>query len=230
MVPLPTRAGSGGTSAPAWFGLVGALVGGAGAVAYLAAAPLMGATVAAALGVVAMIALTGALHHDGLADCADGIGVRGDRDRRLAVMREPTIGTYGALALISWALLLTTSLAALPGPEAAWALVCAASAGRLAALLHARWTAPARSDGLGAAFAPSWPAVVATGATACAVAGAAFQARAAAGILAAVLAAALVSAWSRRMLGGRTGDTLGAAVVLAELGVVLALLATTQAS
>ena len=192
--------------------------------------PATGGTVAAALAVVTMAVLTGGLHHDGLADCADGIGVRGGRDRRLAVMREPAIGTYGALALTSWLILMVTSLAELSSREAAWALVCSASAGRLAALLHGRWAPPARREGLGAAFAPSWAAVAFTAATAIAPAVLAFGARAVAAILAAALAAALVSRWSGSVLGGRTGDTLGATVLLTELGVVLALLATAQAA
>ena len=230
IVPLRTREGRGAATAPAWFGAVGALIGAVAAAVYAAAEPLLGNTVAAALGVATTVVVTGGLHHDGLADCADGIGVRGGRERRLAVMREPAIGTYGALALILWALLLTASLAALAPREAAWALVCSAGAGRFAALLHARWTPPARRDGLGAAFAPSWPAVSISAATAIAVTVAAFEARAVAAMLAAVLTAALVSAWALRVLGGRTGDTLGASVVLAEVVVVLVLLGSAQSA
>lgn len=190
---------------------------------------MLGTTVAATLGVAAMVAMTGGLHHDGLADCADGIGVRGDRERRLAVMREPAIGTYGALALILSLLLLIASLATMAPREAAWAMVCAASAGRLAALLHARWAPPARREGLGASFAPSWPAVLISGATATALAVLAFEARAVLAVLGAGLAAAVLSGWARRRLGGRTGDTLGASVVLAEVVVVLGLLGSAQA-
>ena len=227
---MGTRGGRGASAAPAWFGAVGALVGAFGAGVHLAAEPVLGRGLAAALAVAAIGGLTGGLHHDGLADCADAIGVRGGRDRRLAVMREPTIGTYGALALILSILLPAASLAALSPRDAAWALVCAASAVRFAALLHARSTTPARRDGLGAAFAPSWPAVLISGATATAIAVAAFGVRAAAVVIPAVLTAALVSAWARRLLGGRSGDTLGAAVVLTDLAVLVVLVGTAQGS
>ena len=229
-MPVRTRDGSGAAAAPAWFGVVGVLIGAVAAAVHTATQPVFGAAVAGALAVTTMVALTGGLHQDGLADCADALGVRGSRERRLDVMREPTIGTYGALALILWGALLIASLVELAPRQAAWALVTAASAGRLAALLHARWTAPARRDGLGAAFTPSWPAVLITGATATAVAALAVEERAAAAILAAVLASAVVSLWARRTLGGRTGDTLGAAVVLAEVAVVLVLVATAQSA
>jgi adenosylcobinamide-GDP ribazoletransferase len=228
IVPLETREGRGAAAAPAWFGLVGLLIGAIAAGTYAAADPWLGSGVAAALAATALVVVTGGLHHDGLADCADAIGVRGGRGRRLEVMREPAIGTYGALALVLWGLTLTASLAALTPAEAAWALMAAASAGRFAALLHAIAAPPARADGLGAAFVPSGPAVLVTGATAAVVAVLAGGQRAVAVILVAALAATLVSAWARRSLGGRTGDTLGAAVVLTEVAVVLALLGSGQ--
>ena len=224
IVPLRTREGRGAAAAPAWFGLVGLLIGAIAAATYAAADPWLGSGVAAALAAAALVVVTGGLHHDGLADCADAIGVRGGRERRLEVMRQPAIGTYGALALLLWGLLITAALAALTPGEAAWALMAAASAGRFAALLHALSAPPARADGLGAAFAPSGPAVLITGATAAVVAVLAGGQRAVAVILVAGLTATLVSVWARRGLGGRTGDTLGATVVLTEVAVVLVLL------
>lgn len=226
VVPLPTREGRGGQDAPAWFGAVGALIGGLGAVVYAAAHPVFGASVAATLAVVGMVVATGGLHQDGLADCADGMGVRGGIERRLTVMREPTIGAYGALALLLWGLLLTASVASLTPRDAAWALVCSASVGRFAALLHARWAPPARRDGLGAAFVPSFPALFVAGATATAFAAMASLEWAPAIMITAGLSAAVISTWARRRLGGRTGDTLGATVVVAELLVVLVLSAS----
>jgi adenosylcobinamide-GDP ribazoletransferase len=227
ILPAKPRAATDGLHAAApWFPVVGALVGGlAGAMRY-GAEPLFGATIASLLGLAVLVAVTGALHQDGLADCADGLGIRGDRDRRLAVMRDPATGVFGTLALIVWALLLTSALAQLDDEDALRALVVAAIAGRTAALLHAATAAPARRDGLGAAFAPSAPALAF--ASAVAVAAAILLTGVAAGLasVAAATAVALgVSAWARASLGGRTGDTLGATVAVCETTIVLTLLA-----
>lgn len=217
-MPSPS-AGSG------WFPVVGALVGAfAGGVGYLAE-PALGPSVAAVLAVAALVAVTGGLHQDGLADCADGLGVR-DRQRRLAVMRDSAIGAFGALALLFWLLLLVSALAGL-GREEAWrALVVAAATGRWSALLHAALAPPARADGLGAGFAVSRGslalATVSAGAVAVGLAGPGHGAV----VLAAASAVALaVTGLARAGLGGRTGDTLGATVAMAEVTVVVTLLA-----
>jgi adenosylcobinamide-GDP ribazoletransferase len=177
------------------------------------------------IAVVVLVAATGAMHQDGLADCADGLGVRWDRERRLEVMRDSSIGAFGALALILWLMLLVVALAGLARRDAALALVVAVASGRWAAVVHAAATPPARRDGLGAGFAVG-PAGLAL-ATAVAVAvdlGVAGPARGLAAVAVAGAVGLLVSVWSRRALGGRTGDTLGVSVVLAEVAVVVFLL------
>jgi adenosylcobinamide-GDP ribazoletransferase len=210
-----------GAAAP-WFPLVGALVGGAaGGLGYLAE-PALGPLVAALIAVGALVGLTGALHQDGLADCADALG-KPDRARRLAIMRDSAIGTFGALALILSLGLLAAGLAGLARDDAWRAFAVAAATARWAALLHATAADPARPDGLGAGFAVS-PAALAIGtATAIAVA---FTLHGLVALLAAAAVAALVTAWARSRLGGRTGDTLGATVALAEVAAVLALRVT----
>ncbi|MCW3016193.1 MAG: cobS [Solirubrobacterales bacterium] len=226
VVPLRVRDGHDGAgTAPAWYALVGAAIGAAAGGVFAAAKPGLGSSVAAILAVAALVVVTGGLHQDGLADCADGLGVRGDRDRRLAVMRDPATGSFGALALVLWALLLTMSLAQLETGEAIAALITAAAVGRWSALLHAQWAPPARTDGLGSAFSPSTVAVIVAGLTAVGVAAIADIASAGAVVFAGLLVAAAASWWSRRAVGGRTGDTLGATAVLTELVVVLVLLA-----
>ena len=55
---------------------------------------------ATALALVAAMVLTGALHEDGLADAADAIGAHVPRERRLEILRDSRVGTYGALALV----------------------------------------------------------------------------------------------------------------------------------
>jgi adenosylcobinamide-GDP ribazoletransferase len=224
---IPVRARpqpSGLGSAAAWFPAVGALVGlAAGAVRLGADAPL-GSGVAAVLAALVLVAVTGALHQDGLADCADALGVRGGRERRLAVMRESALGTFGLLALVLWALLLVAALAALPRHQAIRTLVLAGALGRWGAVLHAAALPPARRDGLGAAFAPR-PASVVTATAVAIVAALLLQRLAGLAALGGCLAITLVvSAWARRGLGGRTGDTLGATVALTEVLVCVVLL------
>lgn len=216
-----------GAAAP-WFPAVGAVLGAAaGGVGYLAR-PELGASVAGVLAVAVIVVLTGALHQDGLADCADGLGARGSgAERRLVVMRDSAIGAFGALAVGLWLLLIVSVLAGLGREDAFAALVVAGAVGRWAALLHAVGVPPARRDGLGAAFAVSpvatAVATVIAGVVALGLAG--LDGLAALGV--GVLVAALLSVWSRRALGGRTGDTLGAVVALAEAGVIVALLGLT---
>jgi adenosylcobinamide-GDP ribazoletransferase len=223
---VPVRAGAEPRWSPAWFPAVGALIGAiAGGVRYGLDSPL-GPLPASVLAAATLVALTGALHQDGLADCADGLGVRGDRARRLAVMREPQVGTFGVLALALWLALLVSALNGLEREDALRALVAACALGRWAALLHATLAPAARADGLGAAFRVGGaPFAVASVLAAAAAFGVEGPARGAAVAGAALLTALAVSAWARRAIGGRTGDTLGATVALAEVVVCLVVLA-----
>jgi adenosylcobinamide-GDP ribazoletransferase len=222
IVPLRRHApGDLGLAAP-WFPAVGALVGALAGALLLVAEPLVGAQVAATLAVAALVIVTGALHADGLADCADGLGARGGRERRLDVMRDPAVGVFGTLALLGWVLLVIGSLAQLDRTDALLTLVSAAAVGRWGALLHAVAAPPARRDGLGVGFAVRPVALVpATVATIAVALLANPPARGLAALLAGVVAAVLVSLWARRTLGGRTGDTLGATIALGEVAVCL---------
>jgi adenosylcobinamide-GDP ribazoletransferase len=225
VIPIRARTeprGLGG--AAAWFPAVGALVGlGAGAVR-VAAEPTLGAGVAAVLAVAVLVAITGALHQDGLADCADALGARGGRERRLAVMRDSSTGAFGTLALALWALLYVAALAALPRHDAIRTLAVAAALGRWAAVVHSAASAAARPEGLGAAFAPGRMGLAAATTSAAGLAIALGPASGAAALAAAALIAAATTAWARDALGGHTGDTLGATVALAEVTAALVLL------
>jgi len=215
--------------AAGWFPLVGAGVGALAGGVLVGAEPLLGAAPAAVLALAALVLVTGALHQDGLADCADGLGVRGDRERRLAVMRDSQIGTFGMLALLGWGLLLLTTLAPLAPADALLALIAAGALGRAAALVHAVATPPARRDGLGAGFAVRRAPLAAGTLTAAAAALVAVgPLRGLLAIAAAALVALASVGWARRALGGRTGDTLGATIALTELAVVVALAASWQ--
>lgn len=228
IVPLrPAAPGRDGLNgAVVWFPLVGALIGAVAGAVRLLAQPLLGPSVASALALAALVGSTGALHQDGLADTADGLGARGDRERRLAVMRDAAVGAFGVLALVGWALLFFAALDSLSDVRALLALIAAAALARWAALLHSAAAPPARPDGLGAGFHPSPVQLAVASGLALAVAALACGPLAGmAAIGAALLAAALSTAWARQALGGRTGDTLGATVALAEVAVCVALVA-----
>ncbi|HEX4364833.1 MAG TPA: adenosylcobinamide-GDP ribazoletransferase [Solirubrobacteraceae bacterium] len=214
---LPVAANQG---AALWFPLVGGLVGVVAAGAYALAEALLGGFYGAAFALTVAAVVTGALHHDGLADMADGLGVRGDRDRRLMVMRDSGIGAFGALALIAYALLCTAALTQLSASHAAGAIICGSVLGRWAAVAQLAFVTPAREDGLGMTFSAT-PQAFAVGSVVALV-----IALSSAGVLAglsaaagAAIAAAAMAIAAGRLTGGRTGDTLGAAVLVTELTV-----------
>lgn len=199
--------------------LAGAAVGAIGA-AVLAAGRAAGLPplMAAGWAFAALLMASGALHEDGLADTVDGFGGGRGRARKLEIMRDSRIGSYGALALLVSSVLRIAAIALLP----AQALIAAGALGRAAMLLPLGLLAPARADGLGASLLRAPGGRLAAGAAI----GAAIALAALATPLA-VLAAALVGAtmaWlARRHIGGYTGDVLGATCVVAEC-VVLSLL------
>ena len=83
------------------FPVVGYVVGGTIAAFYLLISQMILSSVAAAIfGVIAGLLCTGAIHEDGLADCADGFGGGQNQEKKLTIMRDSAIGVYGTLALI----------------------------------------------------------------------------------------------------------------------------------
>lgn len=204
-----------------FFPLVGLLIGGilAGLQALLSGSdPLL----QAALLTLAWVALTGGLHLDGLADCADAwVGGHGDRDKTLAIMKDPASGPMGVAAVVLALLVKFAALAALVKGHAALALLVAPALGRTALPALLRTSAYARPGGLGEAMARALPrksamALVALTLLLVLAAGAWKGASAAAVIFVLVRRAAV----SR--LGGVTGDVLGAAVELTEAAVLVA--------
>jgi len=185
--------------------------------------------------VVCTLALgTRAMHLDGLADTVDGLGASWDRARALEVMRRGDVGPMGAVALVVVLGLQAAALSALPtgayGAVGVLLLVCA-SRGVLA-LACRRGVPAARPDGLGRVVAGSvGPLGLVVAVLALLVlgsaAGVAVQEPWWQGLLAALLAAAVVLALvshAVRRLGGISGDVLGAVVeaAFATLLVVLA--------
>jgi adenosylcobinamide-GDP ribazoletransferase len=225
IVPLPGRAGVRAAPSALWFPLVGAGVGALSGGAMYGVTSVYGPGVGAVIAVAVLVITTGGLHLDGLADCADALGVHGDGERRRAAMRDSRVGVFGAAAIGLWLLVMSQALETLQR-EHALVLVGAIALARCGALLHACLVAPARTDGLGASFAATVPVCVCAAAMALAIVVAVAGPVAAAASF--VVVAAVTVAFgvlAARTFGGRSGDTLGAVIALAEAAACTTLLA-----
>ncbi|MDY7104508.1 MAG: adenosylcobinamide-GDP ribazoletransferase [Actinomycetota bacterium] len=213
-----TAVGSARAPTPAalgWFGVVGAVLGGALGLGWLGAAELWPPAVAAVLVVVANLALTGMLHLDGLADAADGLLPPVERARRLAIMATPETGAFGVTAVAACLLLQVVALTAIdPAPVLVAALFAASRAGMAVVVATLPY---ARGDGLASAMRGGRP-IAAFASLAAALAGATLWEPLAGPVSVAcgLLAGAGVVALAMRRLGGFTGDVVGAAGVIAE--------------
>ena len=173
---------------------------------------------AAGLTVAMTVLITGGLHEDGLADLADGFGGGRDRARKLEIMRDSRIGSYGTLALIIVLGLRVQALAIVIGQGSAfWGLIAIEAASRAGLPLVLRALPAARADGLGHGAAQvSWGRVVlALGlglGSLCLIGG-----MAAIWIAVAIsLIVAAISVLALRQIGGQTGDVLGAMQALSS--------------
>ena len=223
-----------GLNAAAWaFPLAGLAVGVGAALVFWGATALgLPLGLAALLGLCAQIALCGALHEDGLADLADGLWGGHTRERRLEIMRDSRIGSYGVLALIlslalRWQALVY--LGTLDFTLALQALVAMAMLSRVAPVALLALLPAARADGLGHS-AQSVPVRSLAVATLVAIAPLLLLQSIPVVTLALVLAAQsavvlALAAIARRKLGGQTGDVLGAGQQLAEIAGYVALAA-----
>jgi adenosylcobinamide-GDP ribazoletransferase len=206
----------------AWFPAVGLLLGGiAGGALWLvslAASPLVGAV--AALAVLAF--LTGALHLDGLADAADGLLGGATPERRLEIMRDSRLGSFGAVAVVLVLLGDWAALAGMPPLRALIALLAGAAMARLAVVCVLVGLPYVRPQGLGVAAQGARPLGDLAVAGLTAALPIAFDWRH--GILAAALVALAtlgVAALARARVGGATGDVYGAVVEVGQLAALI---------
>jgi adenosylcobinamide-GDP ribazoletransferase len=211
------------------FPLAGLVIGLAGGLAYWIAVKLgLSGLLAALLAVAATAALTGALHEDGWADFADGLGCRGDRVRKLAAMKDSHIGSFGVLALIFATGIKVAALVAIGAPDrVAAALVVAHVLSRAVLPLAMRSLPLATAQGLAVmAGRPSAQGVyVSLGLGLLISFFAIFLPGAIVALIVAIVAAALVGAIAKQHFGGYTGDVLGAIEQVAEIAVLINLVA-----
>lgn len=200
-----------------WFPAVGLLIGGivAGAAWIgLHLDPWTGAFAALAV----WVAVTGALHLDGLGDVADGAGAaHGGPDRLRVVMADPHIGSFGVVAVAMQLLAKLVGLHALLDHAPLWWLVPIPAVARIGPLIWAKWLPPLH-EGLGTRFGSAVrPLDIAVWLVAL-LAAAWF----APGMTAAVLLVPLWGYWLRHRLGGISGDGHGAGIELVETGLLFA--------
>lgn len=227
-VPTPWLA----TFEPGWitrsaryFPLVGQGVGAASALVLVLAERVWSPPVAAVLAIAVGVLITGAFHEDGLADTADGLGGGQTAERRLEIMKDSRIGTYGACALVLTLALKAAVLAMTPVATAAVMLLSAHGLGRAAAVVVMRATPYAPSGEAGkwkpvpdgvqtsevliALVIASWPLALLP-----------LDAALAGLALGSALTVAL-ALLARRLIGGHTGDVLGAVEQVFEVGFLL---------
>ena len=213
------------TRSARYFALVGQMVGGFAAAVLLLASDVWSGAVPVILALAAGILITGAFHEDGLADTVDGLGGGRDAAHRLAIMKDSRIGTYGALALIVAIGLKAAALGAFTAATAALLLLASHGGGRAAAVAVMRALTYA-GDPRTSKIKPV-PAGVTGGEVSLALLLGAWPffllpaPLALAGLAGGAVLAVLLALAARRLVGGYTGDILGAAEQVFEVGFLL---------
>ena len=177
--------------------------------------------VAAVLAAGCWVVFTGGLHLDGLADCCDGMMAAATPERRLAIMKDSRLGTFGGAGLALHLMLKVALLSSMSSISLALTVPMAACLGRWMVLLVVRQPL-ARSAGLGEAFVKgmNWKTLAAASilpfgfVTFAGLHGLA-------GLVATCLIGLLIIFLARRRLGGMTGDVFGLLIEISEIVVLL---------
>ena len=215
-----------------YFPVVGALVGLASGAVFVLTSMVWTGILPALLATTAGILITGAFHEDGLADTADGLGGGQTPARRLEIMKDSRLGTFGVLALGLGIALKVAALGGIPVDVAVVALVAAHAGGRGAAVLVMRLL-PYAGDAASAKVKPVADGVSSGETlTALVLAGLAtvpalwlFPVETAVALIAAATLATGMALLARRLIGGWVGDTLGACEQVFEISFLIVFVA-----
>ncbi|HJT20044.1 MAG TPA: adenosylcobinamide-GDP ribazoletransferase [Nitrospira sp.] len=204
-----------------WYPLVGMLLGGLLAVTDLLLARWLSHEVVAGLLILLLVAVTRGLHQDGLADTVDGLAGGRTSAERLAIMRDPHIGALGATGLFLSLILKYSAIVSLSDVTRFPALLCVPAMGRWAMVAGAYGSPYARPEGgLGAPFLADLSVKHVIGSTvliACLLTVTFGVVPAGVFLAAGAAIARMMTMFFRRVLGGVTGDTLGATNEVAEI-------------
>ncbi len=182
----------------------------------------------AIIALAGMVLLTGSMHEDGIADCADGFGGGFERARKLEIMRDSHIGTYGVVALIlCFGLRLILLFAAGDAGQAAILFLVMAIASRAAMPVVMHILPPARADGLGKGAGTPNVKMVGLGVGLAFILSLVLSGLFAtmAILMGGLVAVGIVVAVAKWQIGGQTGDVLGATQIVTELFVGIAFIA-----
>jgi adenosylcobinamide-GDP ribazoletransferase len=212
-----------------YFPAVGLVVGGIGALVYLATLQLWPQPVAVLLSMAATIYATGAFHEDGLSDSVDGLGGGWDKLRILEIMKDSRVGSYGVVAMVLALLGKFTLLTALDAALVPYALLAGHALSRFCSTLLLATMDYVREDLLAKAKPLATRLTAGEMGVALAFVLAALALlpiqQALVGCALAGLATLWLAAKFRRWLGGYTGDCLGATQQLSEIAFYLGLAA-----
>lgn len=210
-----------------YFPLVGALVGAIGGTVIIATTLFLPQPLPTLLGLAAAIAVTGAFHEDGLADTADGLGGGQTREQRLEIMKDSRIGTYGTIALITMLAIKAAAMMQIGPIAMVFAFIAAHAAARLASVVAMRCmdyagdrdaakakplaTAISGRELCIAIFFGVLPGVLLLSPVTLTIS-----------LAVATVAAAILARKAQRLIGGYTGDVLGAIEQVFETAFLLA--------
>ena len=225
-LPLPAHQPSGIRSAWAW-PLVGLVIGALTVVAGAGAMWLgLSAGAAAVVMLLVQVMMTGGLHEDGLADTADGLWGGWTRDRRLEIMRDSRIGSYGVIALVL-ALLARWTVVVQLIAVGHWGAILAAAVLSRGVLPGVMALVPnARTDGLSKGVGRPETKTAWMAALLALILGMGLADGIVVVALVVLVIALAISRVAVARIGGQTGDILGAIQVVAEIGVLMTLQGT----
>lgn len=186
------------------------------------------AEIAALLMIITSLVLTGCLHEDGLADTADGLFGGASKDRRIEIMRDSRIGVYGMLALvlalaIKWTIL-ADRVEIYSIPELLTLMVALETLSRAALMCLWSFSVNASQTGLSASVnKPGRPMAILM----CVLSAGFLIVTPLSWLSIALFYAVLIGllfvykATCSRLIGGQTGDTMGAFTILVQLTLLL---------
>lgn len=218
------------SAAVPWFAIVGLVLGTLQAAVYLGLVELLPPLPASAVSVAVLCLVTGAFHHDGLADMADAFGGGWTVEQRLEILKDSRLGTYGVTALALVLIVEVSAISSLGGWNAAAAIISAHTLSRAMSTIAMITSAPAQDSGLGADYLRGLnsTAVLLSAAFALGIVAIGFRVWALAIFVGAGIVTLIVVRLANSKIGGISGDVLGGIQQLTKIATLLIAVAVVE--